>query len=122
MGLHNALLDYLSSIREDLGTGITLNKFQQRAFNIRTENDCLFFEMERHSAALGATYRPGTPMTVYTTRHGRLLLRLFCNKYLYLQLNYAKIAQKNAIFTKIVHDDEGNGMDDGAIGCGEPAS
>jgi len=69
MGLHNALLDYLSSIREDLGTGITLNKFQQRAFNIRTENDCLFFEMERHSAALGATYRPGTPMTVYTTRH-----------------------------------------------------
>ncbi|MEL7641081.1 MAG: hypothetical protein AAGU21_15695 [Solidesulfovibrio sp.] len=63
-----ALVNYLDSVREDLNTGITLKKFNDRARNIRVEGDCVFFELERHSAALGASYTPGLSMAAYATR------------------------------------------------------
>lgn len=67
MSLYNSLCDYLSRVKEDQGTALTLKKLD-RAIDFEEKEGKLYFKMERHQAALGTVYTPGAGMSAYSRR------------------------------------------------------
>lgn len=68
MSLYDKLIDYINSSSKVENYELTEKKISNRAFNFKEEDGCIYFEMERHEAALGSTYTPGLAMSAYKTR------------------------------------------------------
>lgn len=68
MSLYDKLIEHLRSTSKEENYELTEKKISSRAFNFKEKDGCIYFEMERHEAALGSMYTPGLGMTAYKTR------------------------------------------------------
>ncbi|BAH75009.1 hypothetical protein [Solidesulfovibrio magneticus] len=68
MSVKDNFLAYLAFYGKDEPNGLTQAKYAQRAYAEYEEDGCLYFKMERHRSALGATYTRGLPMAAFATR------------------------------------------------------
>lgn len=104
MSARKGLEKYLDEVKTDISTNLTLDKFYRRATNQFEKDGKFYFEMERHSRALGGQYYKGSRMAAYTTRVEKYLFDPDKEQIIILDVSEEKIDPRTIDYSQLAED------------------